>query len=187
MADTKVSNMTDGTTLDLSDKLYALRTPFGAGDDRQITGQYIVDLLRAQGFDFGMMSCQAGASAEATVDGTWRKLTGWNTNGLSTAGVTPDASTDDDLETVRAGKYLVFAQISFTGFDAQVYDFEIYKNGSATGFASSVKLDGTGNVFIVGIVDCAATDTLEVYQKSDGSTPAITMTEAQFGCVKLGA
>jgi hypothetical protein len=46
MADTKVSALTDGTTLDATDRIPVARSPFGSGDNRYVTGTEIITAVR---------------------------------------------------------------------------------------------------------------------------------------------
>jgi hypothetical protein len=134
---------------------------------------------------YGIMSVQANVTGEATVDGTPRKVAAWNTDGLSN-GMTADSTTGDDLTCDTAGTYIVTFNASFSGTNSSVVTLEIYKNGSATGFALTRTLNAAGAVGaagINGIVNCAATDTIEVYQSSTGS--ALTVEEGQMSAYRI--
>lgn len=47
MADTGIANFTDGVTANATDRIGAIRSPFGAGDDRYLTPAYVKDYMLA--------------------------------------------------------------------------------------------------------------------------------------------
>lgn len=147
--------------------------------------------LDASGFggssSYGILSVQAGAAGEATVDATPRKIAAWNTNGLS-SGTTVD-HTDDTIQATGDGVYEVHADLSFSGTASKTYQLEIYvydDSGAAwgaSGFAIDRKLNATGDieaVSISGIVSLDASDKVAVYQSSSDGGSAMTVTEAQL-------
>ena len=129
----------------------------------------------------GILSVQAGAAGEATVDATPRKIAGWNTAGIA-VGTTPSITTDD-ITIDTAGTYQVTVSLSFNGSASKTYLCEIYKNGLTTGFAFERKLGTGGDVgsaSITALVACAVTDTIEVFQWSSDGGSAMTVTEGQL-------
>jgi hypothetical protein len=131
---------------------------------------------------YGVLSTQTNTTGETTVDATPRKITAWNTNGIND-GVTVDAA-NDHLKILTAGVYIVFANLSFSGTASKTYQIEIYKNGLTTGFATDRKLGTGGDVgscSMLGIMQCAVNDTIELYQYSSDGGSAMVVTEAQLG------
>lgn len=137
---------------------------------------------------YGVMGCQGGVAAESTVDATPRKIAAWNTNGAYN-GVVPDQATGDDLTIGTAGVYHIFASVTFVGTASKTMRFEIYKNGSATGYAIEIKADAAadnGAASIGCYLSCAATDTIELYQSSTDGGTACTISEGVLMAHRVG-
>lgn len=137
---------------------------------------------------YGIMSCQIGVTGEALVDVTPRKITAWNTDGMNN-GVTP-VNGSDHILIDTAGIYQVCVSVAFSGTSSKQYQLEIYKNGLTTGFAVDRKLGTSGDVgscSIVGIITCAQSDTIEVYQSSSDGGSAITVSEAQLAVHRISS
>ncbi len=129
-----------------------------------------------------VMSVQAGSSAESTVDATPRKVAAWNTDGAS-VNMTVDSTTGNDITADVGGRFIVMVSASFTGTGNKTYQLEIFKNGSASGFAVDRKLGSggdVGSVSIHGMFALVATDTIELYQSSSDGGSVMTVTEAQM-------
>jgi len=131
---------------------------------------------------YGIMSAQANATPESTVDATPRKLAAWNTDGVSHL-ATVDSTTNDNITVNAAGIFLITANISFSGDASKTYLCEIYKNASPTGFRLERKLGAGGDIgsaSVNGVVSAVATDAFSIYQwSSDGGT-TLLVTEAQL-------
>lgn len=131
---------------------------------------------------WAVMSVQSGSSAEATTDGTPRKIVAWNTDGIA-KGMVVDNTTGNDITAVVGGVFEIEAALSFTGTASKRLDFEIYVSGNATGFAAGRMLDGAGalgSVSMVGDVRLVVGDTVEVYHSTPDGGSAMTMVEAQL-------
>jgi len=174
----------------LTDYLSATDDPAGTPLTRNILISALQTLLEANLVGaYGCLGVEAGATGEATVDATPRKIAAWNVDGLS-SGTTPDEATGNDITINVAGTYFIQANISFSGDASDTYQVEIYKNGVATGFALDRKL-GTGgdvgNAACGGIVACVATDTIELYQSSSTGGVTLTVTEATLAVTRIAA
>ncbi len=155
----------------------------GVGILEHIRDVVDANLIRA----YGSMSVQGASSAEGTTDGTPRKLTAWTNDDLE-LNMTADKTTGNDITADVAGTFLVSCGVSFSGTGNKTFVVEIYKNGSATGFAADRKLGAggdVGRVAIVGIVALAATDTLELYQWSGDGGSSLTVTEAVMAAFRI--
>lgn len=134
---------------------------------------------------YGMIYVTANSTAETTVDTTPRKIAAFDSDGPEN-GIDADHTTDD-ITCDTAGTYKITASVSFSGTLSSTFNVEIYKNTTGTGFVLERKL-GTGgdigNSAVVGIVNCAATDTFSLYQyTADGS--AMTIHAAQLTAHRL--
>jgi hypothetical protein len=183
---TKLTELTAFTPV-ATDLLYGVDDPSGTPVSGKITIQGVLDLISsAEGY--GIMSVQAGVTGEATVDATPRKIAAWNTDGLS-QNMTVDSTTGNDITADIAGKYLVTLSLSFSGSANKTFRAEIYKNGGASGFASSRKLGGGGDegtVDAFAILALAIGDTVSVFQSSTDGGSAMTVTEGQLLAHRIG-
>lgn len=173
----------------LSDLLSATDDPGGVPLTRNVVISALLTLIEANlTRASAVMSVQGGSAGESTVDATPRKIAAWNTDGLQN-NMTVDSTTGNDITADVAGEFMLKLSLSFSGTAAKTIMVEIYKNGSATGFAADRKLGSggdVGSVSVHGLVDLAATDTLEVYQSTSDGASAMTVTEAQFVVVRTG-
>lgn len=183
----KISEMSDGGIAQGTDRIEITRDPLGT----PTTLFQDMDGIQAninETLSHGIMSAQSGVTSEVTVDATPRKITAWNTDGLS-KNMAVDSTTGNDITVEVDGVYLVVANISFSGSSGDNFHFEIYKNGSPTGFSTSRKLGTGGDVGaapILGIVSLVATDTVSIFQSSsDGN--AMTIEEAQLSLIRISA
>ncbi len=182
----KISDMTDGTASAGSDRFEITVDPTGTPATRFQDMDGVSDWADAEAA-YGVMSVQAASTPEGTTDGTPRKIAAWTNDGL-VQNMVSDKTTGNDITASVAGTFDVSASASFTGQASKTYELEIYKNGSATGFACKRKLGSGGDVGVVGmtgVVALAATDTLELYQWTTDAGSAITIEEAQLKAVRI--
>lgn len=145
-------------------------------------------LLTGRGV-YGAMYANGNVTAEPTVDATPRNIEAWNTDGLAN-GIVVDSTTDNDVTVPSAGIYEVQASISFGGSLSSTFLITIYKNGSPTDLTMERKLGTGGDVgscSLVGLVQCAASDVIELYQSSSDGGTAMTIREAQLVVKKVSA
>lgn len=69
MVNTAIADFTDGVTADATDRIAAARSPFGIGDDRWISPQYIKDYLLALASSFSANG--AASTPPVSLTGTW--------------------------------------------------------------------------------------------------------------------
>lgn len=139
---------------------------------------YNVDL----GSFYGVMSVQAGSTAEATTDATPRKLAGFTTDGIE-LGMTVDSTTGNDIEVSKDGIYKVSAQVSFSGTNSKTFVVEIYNNTTASGFSTTRKLGTGGDVgscSLVGLLTLAQGDKVSLYHHSTDGGTSLVMVDAQL-------
>jgi hypothetical protein len=118
----------------------------------------------------------------------------FDTNGISSVGVTPD-HTNDHLTIVNAGPYLVHTDVTITGGNSNTISFALFKNNGATqlGERATVKLNSASDeiaLSLTHIVDLAANDTVELWVQNENHTTAITVEDADLlvaGLTGLGA
>lgn len=175
MADTKRS---------LSDLL----TLFADNTSGQISPQDFRDGVVSWFGCYGEMQVTDGATAQSSLSSTPAKMTGWDTDGVS-SGVVADSTTDNDLTVPVAGNYRVYFHLSFTPDASEDYTFEVYKNGSGTAIKCYIEANATPDdvaVSMEGIVTCAASDLLTIYVATTGGTASMTPTQGQFGAHLIG-
>ncbi len=173
----------------LTDLLSATDDPGGTPLTRNVVISALMTLFDANFTRAAaIMSVQAGSSAEGTTDATPRKIAAWNTDGLEN-NMTVDSTTGNDITAGIAGTYVVMISCSFLGTGNKEYQIEIYKNGSATGFAADRKLGSGGDVGAVtihGLLALSATDTVELYHSSSDGGSLFTVKEAQLTAIRVG-
>ncbi len=182
MADSKLTALSAFTPV-LTDIIYGVDDPAAAKTPGKVTLTALLALFDANFTRAAaIMSVQAGSSAEATTDATPRKIAAWNTDGLEN-NMTVDSTTGNDITADIAGTYVVMISASFSGSASKTFQIEIYKNGSATGFAADRKLGSGGDVGAItihGLLALSATDTVELYHSTSDGGSVFTVTEAQM-------
>ena len=155
MVNTAIADFTDGVTAEATDRIAAARSPFGLGDDRWISPQYIKDYLLALASSFSANG--AASTPPVSLTGTWF------TGGSSTTTkpqflVQPTGTTSTGWTTSGTG-IGVNAASGFTGnlIDAQlngVSKFSVASTGavtSASSITSGATISGaTGKISSVG-------------------------------------
>jgi hypothetical protein len=122
------------------------------------------------------------------------QVTIFDTDGISTTGVTPD-HTNDHITIVNAGPYIVHTDITITGGNSNTISFGLFKNNGATqlGERATIKLNSASDevaVSLTHVVDLAANDTVELWVQNENHTTAITIEDGDLlvvGITGLGA
>jgi hypothetical protein len=122
------------------------------------------------------------------------QVTIFDTDGISTTGVTPD-HTNDHITIVNAGPYIVHTDITITGGNSNTISFGLFKNNGATqlGERATIKLNSASDevaVSLTHVVDLAANDTVELWVQNENHTTAITVEDGDLlvvGITGLGA
>ena len=141
--------------------------------------------------------CAEGVTATITIAGTGVgnkvQVTSFDTDGQNNQ-MTPD-HTNDHITADVAGTYLVNASISFTSTGGSSYDmaFGCWKNNGATQFANLLaerSLGGggsdTGAMSLSGLIDLAATDTLELWCYNITNTNDVIIEDVTLSAVQIG-
>lgn len=153
-----------------------------------ISPQDIRDMFITAHGVYGEIRVEAGVTAQSSIDTTPAKVTGWNTNGLS-SGTTPDHATDNDISVLSDGIYHVSWSLSCDSPTASTtFEFEIFKNGAAQGHVSKITTNVTPDNFCIsggGLISCSANDNLQLYVSANAGSKAITPTEGVFRCHRI--
>lgn len=131
---------------------------------------------------YGDLRVEGGAVAQTGIGTTPVKMTGWDTDGLS-SGTTLDSTTDDDITVGTSGVYRVSFHISFDGSASEVFEFEIAKGGTGTGIKCRAETNATPDQVVAsceGLVSCAASDEITVLVNAGAASKQITPIEAQL-------
>ena len=135
----------------------------------------------------GTLYVTGNSSGESTVDATPRKIAALATKGVE-VGLTVDTA-GSQVTIAVAGDYMVVGTISFSGTLSKTFNVAIYKNTSTTNFALERKMGTGGDVgsaAVSGIVTCAATDDISLYQSSTDGGTAFTALDAQLSVMRIG-
>lgn len=134
----------------------------------------------------GVLYTEGNTTGELAVDATPRKVEALASQGVE-SGLTVD-ELNSQITIAVAGDYMVTATVSFNGSQSKTFKIAIYKNGVSTGYTLERKLGTGGDVgsaAVSGIITCAATDNLSLYQSSADGGTAMTITNAQLSVVRL--
>ena len=128
-----------------------------------------------------------GGTGQTLSSGTDTKLTAFDTADFDTAGGWSASDSKYTVQTGKAGKYIVYAQIKYGGSSTRRLMATIFKNGSAvTRCANNV--DYYAGVTVSSILDLAVGDYLELYGKLDnggGGSVGTATIEEFFGAYRL--
>ena len=174
MADTKVSDFTAGATINATDRMYAIRSPFGTGDDRYVLVDYF-------GTYFAKSTLAAGTltdSAPMTLTQTWNDAAdtfiGLKVNVTDTASAA--ASLLMDLQISGTSKF----KVTKAGTLTTVGDISIQGSTGLTLIASgaifwaSASIIGNSSNGVIGLYNAAANDFTRLqFGGTTSSFPAI--------------
>ena len=175
---------------DTAKSLSDLQALFADNDSGNISPQDLRDFLVSSLGAYAEIRTDDGSTAKGSIGTTPLVLDTWSNDGENgeSAGLTADKANDKitlDIE----GKYEIHFQCSMIGTNGQQFDFEIYVDGAATGHKASIHAFGAfiSNLSIVGIVDAAAGNDLDVRVVADsGSGHTITIYHAQLVAKLIG-
>jgi hypothetical protein len=168
--------------------LAALQALLADNTSGDISPQDVRDFLVTVFGCYGEMQVTDGSTAQSSLSSTPAKMTGFDTDGVSN-GITPDSTTDNDLNVPLAGKYRIYFHHSFTPDASEDYTFEVYKNGAVTAIKCYIEANATPDdvhVSMEGILTLAASDLLTIYVSTTGGAASMTPTQAQFGAHLIG-
>ena len=122
------------------------------------------------------------------------QITSFAVNGVSNNAI-PD-HTNDHITITKAGMYLCTVSIATTsagGTGAYLVGFGVFKNNGATGFSNlhahrnlSGGLSDHGSISMSGIIDLAATDTVEVWCWNATNTNNIVIDDITLSLLQIG-
>lgn len=135
MVDTKISGFTDGATAVATDRLAALRSPFGTGDDRWLTPTYIKDYILGLANAFSAIQTftagiAMGAGATFDADFAAASTTGTDVTQSATVTKATGTITTAALTTAAAGSTAVV--LTLTGVVADDPIFVTLAGGTNT-------------------------------------------------------
>lgn len=154
---------------------------------RDISPQDLRDAIVSMHGVYGGLYVQDGSTAQAGVDTTPAKMTGWAGN-MTAAGTTPD-HTDDSITVGTDGVYLVLCQISFSGTVNTEFQAHVRINDVEQVEGMHRKLGAGGDVgsaSFVALKSLSADDAITIYVESDQAGGAdFTPTDAQLVCFRV--
>ena len=122
------------------------------------------------------------------------QVTSFDTNGLAN-NTTPNHTTDD-ITITSAGMYLAVVSLHVEtagGGGADLFGFSLYKNNGANEFANvhahRMMAGGAGDVGSVnmsGLIDLAASDTIELWAYNEDSTDDIVIDDVTLTLIQVG-
>lgn len=177
MADAKVSALGAITAALGTDEIYIVDDAVGTPVSKKIT---VGDLLS---MNFGMIY-STGGSGTQTPGTSYVKLTQFDSDGLSSASITPDAASHK-ITVANDGIYFVMFQVSFEGSNSEPVMMRVYWNSVAQTHMTFRRVLGAGgdcgSASIMGVIDATsgATD-FEVYVKTDAGSKTVDVKEAQL-------
>lgn len=130
-----------------------------------------------------------GGSGTQNPGTSYAKLTQFDSNGLSSSGVTPDAA-NDKITVAQPGIYAVLFQVSFSGAVSEPVMMRVYWNNVGQEQCTFRRVLGaggdTGSASIIGLVDVTAGGTdFDIRAKTDVTAKAVAVKEAQFAVFKI--
>jgi hypothetical protein len=142
----------------------------------------------AYNMDYGMLYTTGGGGTQ-NPGVAYAKVTQLDSNGLSSTGVTPDA-TNNKITVSRTGIYTVFFQASFSGAINEPVMMRVYWNAVAQTHLTFRRVLGAGgdggSASLVGLVDVTAADTeFDVRAKTDNASKAVVIQEAQLAVFRI--
>lgn len=182
MANTKISNMTAATVpLDGSELVPLVQ----GGLNVKAT------VFQVAAATYGEIYVSNGTTPQTLTNaGTFYKITGFTTNGLSN-GVTPSAATGAIIIDV-AGDYLVQFFITFSDANNKDFTFRCYNETTASAYVNTVVKShshSTDPMFIAvsAFIHAAANDSIIVQASCGTAATAVTISDANLALLLLRA
>jgi hypothetical protein len=183
MADAKVSALGAITVAAITDEMYVVDDATGTPISKKIT---VGDLLSQ---NFGQVYTSGGSGTQVP-NTSYALMTQWDSDGVSSADITP-AAASNKITVTNSGHYFVAFQVSFAGTTSSVVSAAVFWNGveqsqvtvqRKLGTGSDV---GSGSAFGIVDVTSGATD-IDLRVKCDGATDDFDLKEGQLLVVRLG-
>lgn len=182
MVDTKVTALTEDSTPAQDDLVMTVDDPAGSPVSKKAALRNLFPAISGYGAVY-----TAGGSGTQTITGP-TQVTQWDSDGLSSAAVTPDA-TNDKLTLVTAGKYLIGFNLSFEGDDGIETLVQAYLAGSVqVQVAAQVQMqatDETHHVSAVGVVSTTGSQDVDV-RVTNSASGDFDLKEGQLWALYLG-
>ena len=176
MADQRIEDLTELTSVDANDKLVILdisdTTDEGDGTTKQISFQNLHAYGEIRVEDNAVATAITGTQTDFGANA--KQVLTFGANGAS-LNTTPD-HTSDHIRIDVAGVYHIMLTASFSGEANDTYSFAIFKNDGATQLGSrATRLLGTGgdvgSASIQALAALDVNDTIEMFiQNEDGAT-----------------
>ena len=181
MADSKVSALAAITAAAITDELLIVDDPGGTPVSKRID---VGDLLS---LEFGQVYTTGGAGTQSP-GAAYALCTQIASDGLSSAGVTPDAA-NNKITITNTGHYLVAFQISFVGANSATCNARIYWNGAAQTHITLERTMGAaaavGSGSAIGIVD-VSTGATDIDLRIQTTSGVFDIKELQLIVVRVG-
>lgn len=157
---------------DTSKTLAQLQTLLADNTTGAISPQDLRDMLLSVLSGYGHISVLGGVTNQGSITSTPAKITGFAADGPA-SNMTP-AHGSDQITVGVSGKYLLNAQMSFSGTASKTFVIRAYVDGVITTIGCQRKLGTGGDVgscSFTGILTLAATEVVTLYvSSSDGGT-----------------
>lgn len=135
---------------------------------------------------YGSILVADGGVAQAGINGTPVKLTGFDTNGIS-LNTTPD-HTDDSITIIQTGIYDIAGQFSFTGGANIEFHIHLRIDGAEQDEGTHRKLSGqdVGSCSFVAQKSLTAGEVLTAFVENvTGGAVSLTLVDAQLRCTRI--
>lgn len=137
---------------------------------------------------FGMIYTTGGTGTQ-TPGTSYVKLTQFDSNGLASGNVTPDAA-NNKITLVDVGIYVILLQVSFQGSNSEPVMMRVYWNSVAQPQLTFRRVLGAGgdcgSASIMGVIDETAGSTdVEIYVKTDTAAKTVDVKEAQLTVIRI--
>lgn len=188
MADQKISAMPSASTLTGVELIPLVQ----GGVNVQTTITSIADYTTATNLGYGEIYVAGGSTAQTTsgTANTYTQVTAFTTNGASTTGVTPVASSDK-ITLVNAGTYQVMFNATFTASNNHTFAFRCYNSTAGTAFVNTVTQNHTQStdphqVGFNALITVSANQDVIVQVASTQTSQPFTISSANFMAIQLG-
>lgn len=133
----------------------------------------------------------ATGTSQSLITGTWTQLLGFDMNGLSSDGVTPDQA-NNQITINKAGVYFVHFGVSFEAPNGTLttYHFEVALDSVRQGAVSAKKAAGAsgavvGNANAMGLVNATADQDLTIEVLTEDANRVLHTHEIQLNVMKV--
>lgn len=178
----KFTEYTENTDPQLTDIALIVDDPAGTPLTQKIQLGNMLAML------FGMLYTTGGTGTQ-TPGTSYVKLTQFDSDGLSSGGITPSAA-NNKITVTSTGIYFVTFQVSFEGSNSEPVMMRLYWNSVAQTHMTFRRVLGAGgdcgSASLIGVIDVTtgATD-IEIYVKTDNATKTVDVKEAQLTAFRV--